>query len=222
VAPAAPSVPPLQSGDHLSREEFHRRYLEYPHLRAELVEGVVYVSSPVSAQHGEPHLGASGWLYVYRTHTSGVSAATDTTVFLPGDNEVQPDVCLYRLPPLGRVRYVSLKEGDETVTYLDGAPELVVEIAASSASYDLHSKKRVYERAGVEEYIAWLIFERRIVWFRLVDGRFVEVEPDASGVIESATFPGLRLDVGAMLAGDDAAVVAELERGLFLRDAAAS
>jgi len=37
----------LESGDHLTHEEFHRRYLERPDIKkAELVEGVVYVSSP--------------------------------------------------------------------------------------------------------------------------------------------------------------------------------
>jgi len=47
-------------------------------------------------------------------------------------------------------------------------------------------------------------------WFRLEDGGDGEVMPDARGVIESAVFPGLRLAVEKLLAGDDAGVIAAL------------
>lgn len=201
--------PPLESGDHLTRDEFHRRYLEHPEIRAELVEGVVFVSSPVSLQHAEPHSTAVTWIGTYRIRRPGLRSADNITLLLPTGDEVQPDVCLYRPPPLGRVRFVERREGKEKVSYLEGVPELVFEVAASSASYDLHSKKRAYERAGVPEYIVWQIYERGITWFRLVDGRYVEVQPDANGVIESAVFPGLRLAVAKLLAGDDAGVIAE-------------
>ena len=202
---------PLESGDHLTREEFHRRYLAQPDIRAELVEGVVYVSSPVGTEHSEPHSSAAGWLHAYRLRAPGVRVAIDGTVILPGDNEVQPDVCLYRLAPEGDVHLVRRREGRRTVTYLEGIPGVVFEVAASSASYDLHSKLRVYERAGVPEYIVWQVYDRRIRWFRLEDGRYRDVEPDARGVIESQVFPGLRLAVGKMLAGDDTGVLAALE-----------
>lgn len=51
-----------------------------------------------------------------------------------------------------------------------------------------------------------------IDWFRLVEGQYVRVEPDATGVIESDAFPGLQLNVPKMLADDLAGVLAELER----------
>jgi len=143
---AAPPVP-LESGDHLSRAEFHRRYLARPEIkRAELIEGVVYVSSPVGADHGLPHASVMGWLYVYKARTPGVALADNTTVFIGDDSEVQPDACLYREPPRGNVRVIMKERGTR---YLEGVPELIVEIAASSASYDLHSKLRLYERVGV-------------------------------------------------------------------------
>jgi Uma2 family endonuclease len=63
----------------------------------------------------------------------------------------------------------------------------------------------------VPEYVVWQMREQRIDWFRLQDGRYVRVEPDARGVIESAAFPGLRLAVPKLLAGDNAGVLAELE-----------
>lgn len=208
------SLPPLESGDHLTREEFHRRYLASPWIaRAELIDGVVIVSSPASASHGIPHGSAVGWLFVYKTQTPGVQLAVDTTVFLDADNEVQPDACLYWLPPRGTIRYVTRRENRQRLRYLEGVPEFVFEVAASSASYDLHSKKRVYERNGVAEYVVWLIVEQRLIWFHLDDGHYEEVQPDERGVIASAVFPGLRLNVPKLLAGDDAAVVAELHRG---------
>jgi Uma2 family endonuclease len=204
--------PPLESGDHLTREEFHRRYLAHPEIkRAELIDGVVFVSSPASNEHARPHGRAVGWLYTYQIRTPGTDLAVDGTVLLDSENEVQPDVCLYWLPPRGKVQLVTRSEGRQTVHYLQGVPDLVFEIAVSSASYDLHSKRRVYERNGVPEYIVWLIFEQRLVWFRLTEGRYVEVPPDARGMIESGVFPGLRLAVDKLLAGDDAGVAAALD-----------
>jgi Uma2 family endonuclease len=86
--------------------------------------------------------------------------------------------------------------------YVVGAPELVVEVAASSASYDLHDKMEAYRLAGVPAYVVWRTVDRMIDWFRLRDGEYVRVEPDEDGVIESEAFPGLRLDLPAMIAGD--------------------
>jgi Uma2 family endonuclease len=95
--------------------------------------------------------------------------------------------------------------------YLAGAPELVVEIAASSASYDLGAKMNVYRRSGVQEYVVWQILEGRIDWLRLVEGVYQPIAPNQGGIIESVVFPGLRLNVGAMLSGDLRAVMAALE-----------
>lgn len=196
---------PLESGDRLSRAEFHRRYSARPDLKkAELVEGVVYVASPVRISgHAEPNAIIVGWMVAYAARTPGVRVGTNGTVRIDADNEVQPDAFLAWKGPRGRA---AIDEDD----YLAGAPELVVEIAASSAAYDLHDKMRVYRRNGVEEYIVWQAYEGRIDWFRLQDGEYVTVPPDAAGVIESAMFPGLRLDVAKMLAGDLAGVLAAL------------
>ena len=98
--------------------------------------------------------------------------------------------------------------------YLKGAPELIAEIAASSASYDLHDKFHAYRRNGVREYLVWRTLDRRIDWFELVDGAYRPLQPDASGLVRSKVFPGLRLAIDAMLQGDLAAVLRELQRGL--------
>jgi Uma2 family endonuclease len=197
---------PLDSGDRLTRAEFHRRYLLRPDVtRAELIFGVVYVSpSPVSPAHGEPHGDCVTWLGVYAAQSSGVRMMDNVTTLLLEDSEVQPDAFLFHdPPPPGGAR-------DNGKGAIVGPPQLVVEIAVSSASYDLHDKKELYRRAGVEEYVVRRVLDGAIDWFRLVDGDYVRVEPDTRGVIESSAFPGLRLAVDTMLAGDLAGVLAEL------------
>jgi Uma2 family endonuclease len=199
-------MPPLESGDRLTRDEFHRRYCARPDIKkAELVQGVVYVPSPVRArQHGKPHFAICGWLYAFAARTPDIEFAADATVFLDADTEVQPDALLFRPRPDGGASY------DEQ-GYLHGAPDLVIEIAASSASYDLHDKLAAYERAGVPEYLAWRVLDRRIDWFHLRHGRYVPLEPDEQGIITSEIFPGLRLDVQALLNDDHAAVLRALD-----------
>jgi Uma2 family endonuclease len=200
-------VMPLASGDRLTRKEFHRRYCDNPQIkRAELISGVVYVASPMRFdQHDAPTVSVHGWLYTYRLGKSNVKIGGSATIYLLADTEVQPDAFLFYHPRSW--------EGGITISpdgYLDGAPELVVEIAASTASYDLHDKKEAYRRAGVREYLVWRVLDRAIDWFRLRHGEYVRLEPDEHGIIESEIFPGLRLDVAKMIAGDDEGVVATL------------
>ena len=57
------------------------------------------------------------------------------------------------------------------------------------------------------------MLDHAIDWFRLRGGRYVRLEPDAHGLIHSEVFPGLRLAVAKMLAGDSAGVIAELADG---------
>ena len=197
----------LEPGDHLTREEFHRRYLASPHIKkAELIEGVVYVPPPVRADlHGEPRAAIAGWLYAYKARNPAVHVPSDTTVYLDADDihdEVQPDACLWVDEPGGP----RLTERH----YLEGAPQLIIEVAASSASYDLYEKKEAYRRNGVQEYIVWRVLDRAIDWFELRDGAYVLREQGPDGIIESSRFPGLRLHVPSMLAGDAAGVLAAL------------
>ena len=206
MATVARELPVLESGDRLTREEFHRRYCERPDIKkAELVLGVVYVGSPLSTErHGEPHGLVNTWLGVFVVKTPGLRLTDNATVYLGPDSEVQPDACVFWDPPRGGSAH---RTADG---YLEGPPVLVVEVAASSASYDLHDKMEAYLRAGVPEYIVWQVVDGRIGWFQLRDGEYVTLEPDEHGVIESRVLPGLRLPVDAMLAGDTAAVLAAI------------
>jgi Uma2 family endonuclease len=191
----------LENGDVMSRQEFHRLYSECEDLeRVELIEGVVYMPSPIRFQgHAEEQLLMLDWLSSYASKHPGVRCSPPGSVFLDDQNEPEPDAMLFRMTP------DRLKDG-----YVNGPPELVVEIAASSKSKDLHQKKRAYERNGVLEYIVWRTEDEAIDWFELRDGKYAGREPDANGVIESRDFPGLRLAVKAMLTKDRAAVLAEL------------
>ncbi len=120
-------IPPLENGDRLSRDEFERRYLQMSGVKkAELVEGVVYMGSPVRLHHhGYPHALILGWLAAYHAATPDTQIADNTTVRLDLNNEPQPDALLRWEPGSSRV-----SEDD----YIEGPPELIVEIAASGQS----------------------------------------------------------------------------------------
>jgi Uma2 family endonuclease len=202
-----PSV--LESGDRLTRDEFHRRYCDRPDIRkAELVMGVVYVASPARIrQHGAPHGLLVGWLAAVVAQTPGLRLAVEGTVYLDEFSEVQPDACLFWDPPRAGSGHLN-EDG-----YFEGAPLVVAEVAASSASYDLHDKKEAYRRAGVPVYIVWRVLDGRVDWFELRGDQYVPLEPDEHGIITSAVLPSLRLLVPAMLAEDYAAVLAAVGLG---------
>jgi Uma2 family endonuclease len=208
---ASPSyIPPLESGDRLSRHEFERRYNAMPNVKkAELIEGVVYVASPLRFEpHAEPHGNLMGWLWSYKIVTAGVRLGDNPTVRLDLDNEPQPDAILLIDAACGGQSYLGA-DG-----YVESAPELVAEVAASSATKDLYDKKRAYRRNGIQEYIVWQVFESTVSWFSLQDGEYVALIPDAAGIIKSQVFPGLWLDVLALVTGDMPQVLAVLQQGL--------
>lgn len=208
--PTGIKIPPLENGDRLTRHEFERRYQGMRQVKkAELIEGVVYMPSPVRFQsHGQPHSYVIGWLALYVAATPGVDLADNTTVRLDLDNEPQPDALLRLETSAGGKSWISPDD------YIEGSPELIAEIAASSAAYDLHDKLKVYRRNGIQEYLVWQIYEQRLDWFSLREGEYGALDPDPSGVIHSKVFPGLCLAVQALLNRDLAKVLANLQVGL--------
>jgi len=210
TSPTPTKLPPLETGDHLSRAEFERRYEAMPHLKkAELIEGVVYVPAALRFKsHGKPHAQMMLWLSTYWLATPAVEVADAPTVRLDLDNEPQPDIVLLIDPAAGGQSRISADD------YIEGAPELIVEIAASSASIDLHTKKQVYRRNGVQEYLVWQSLENKLDWFWLNEGEYVALSPDADGMIRSRIFPGLWLDVGALCGGNMTQVMQGLQAGI--------
>ena len=212
-----PVIPPLENGDQLTRAEFERRYEAMPWLKkAELIEGVVYMGSPVHSEiHAQPHGLMVTLLGLYRLSTPGLVLDDNGTLRLDPDNEPQPDIMLRIDADKGGASYISADD------YVEGAPELIVEISASSASYDLREKRRVYRRNGVREYLVWQIYDGRLDWWALREGEYQPLQPDEAGVVKSEVFPGLWLDVPALLANDPAKTLATLQQGLASEEHAA-
>lgn len=207
---AAPHYPPLQSGDRLSRAEFERRYEAATDIKkAELIEGIVYVASPLRhRQHGKPHSRVMTWLGVYQTLTPGVDLSDAPTVRLDLDNEPQPDATLFIEAAAGGQTRISADD------YIEGPPELVVEIAASSAAIDRGAKKQAYRRNGVLEYVIWQSYDNQLEWFQLTEGEYQLLSPDPDGILRSRVFPGLWLAVDALLTNQMPRVLEVLQLGL--------
>jgi Uma2 family endonuclease len=201
------AILPLENGDRLSRCEFERRYEAMPQAKkAELVEGVVYMAAALRIKsHGQPHGDLVTWLGTYKAFTPPVVLGVEPTVRLDLENEPQPDAVL-----LVPGRQATIAEDD----YIEGAPELVVEVAASSVAIDLHDKKRAYRRNGVQEYIVWRTLDGAIDWFTLKNDDYVLQQPNEQGILRSSVFPGLWLAVPALLSGDMTTVLATLQAGL--------
>lgn len=209
-------IPPLEAGDHLDQPTFHERYKAMPPaFRAELIGGVVIVPSPLSPGHGFYHALVMGGLVNYWIATPGTRSGDNMTTILGETSEPQPDGALIIDPASGGQTGLS-EDG-----YLAGAPELIVEVASSSASIDLHAKRRDYERAGVLEYIVVVLRQRVIRWFVLQDGTYQDMSADADGIFRSRVFPGLWLHANALLQPDGATVMDVLRQGLATPEHAA-
>ncbi|MGL4608076.1 MAG: Uma2 family endonuclease [Trueperaceae bacterium] len=208
-----PKLLNLENGDRLTRAEFERRYKHRSEVKkAELVEGIVYMSSPVRAkQHGHPHTRLVTWLTLYENATPFTFTADNATVRLDLDNEPQPDILLL----------IEHEAGGQAIFdedgYITGAPELVVEIAASSASYDLHDKLKAYRRNGVKEYIIWRTEDQQLDWLVLNEGQYYPLRAEES-MYKSPNFPGLWLDSDALLQNDLSKVLEALQQGLASKD----
>ena len=206
----ATQIPLLQNGDRLTRIEFERRYDAMPHLKkAELINGVVYM--PAAAirfeQHGAPHFDLITWMGLYRTGTPGIRGGDNSSLRLDLLNEPQPDAFLLILKEFGGQARID-KEG-----YVTFGPELIGEVTASTASYDLHDKLKVYQRHRVQEYIVWRVVDQEIDWFRLQGQRYVPLVPNAA-VFRSQVLPGLWLHARALIEGDMVRVARVAQKGL--------
>ena len=167
------------------------------------------MTSPVHhLSHSKPHGLIMGWITTYCAATPGVDWGDNGTVRLDAENEVQPDALLRIEPAAGGHSRVTSDD------YIEGSPELIAEVAFSSASYDAHDKLKVYRRNGVQEYMVWRVQDAAVDWFELQEGVYAQLPLDERGIIHSRVFPGLSLHVDKLLDGDLAGVLAELQQGL--------
>ena len=209
MAKATSAILPLEAGDHLDQALFHEQYKAMPSgFRAELIGGIVIVPSPLSSEHGEYHALVMTWLGHYWIATPGTRTRDNATAILSNTSEPQPDAALIIDPAYGGQTGVS-DDG-----YATGPPELIVEIASSSASIDLHAKRRDYEQAGVLEYGVVVIRQGHVRWFTFQDGQYQDLAPDEDSIIQSTVFPGLWLHTTALLELDGLTVMQTLQQGM--------
>ncbi|MEO3707411.1 Uma2 family endonuclease [Trichormus azollae] len=112
-------------------------------------------------------------------YTPGIKLGIEPTIRLDQDNEAQPDGVL--------LIEVAL-EANSRITdddYIEGALELVAEIAASSATYDLYDTKKAYKRNRIQEYIVWQSLENQLDWSQLHDSKYISLQTDVDGIIIS-------------------------------------
>jgi hypothetical protein len=198
----------MKLGDQFTRREFERRYRETPDtFKAELIEGRVFVKEP-AAFLGMARFRFVGWTGRYAAATPCVLGGVNATIRLDMYNEPQPDAMLLIDPEYGGQAIISADD------YVERGPELTGEIFASSVSFDLHTKKAVYRRNGVREYIVWRVLDQAIDWFTLRSGDFEQLPLGPDGILRSEVFPGLWLDPAALLRGDMIRVIQVLDQGL--------
>jgi Uma2 family endonuclease len=203
--------PGLVTGERLTVDEFLRRWEELPDLKnAELIDGVVYVPSPVSLDHGSLDSRIIWWLSHYAHATPGCKGGSNSTWLMSG-SAPQPDAYLRILPSHGGQSRNERQFGA-------GAPELAVEISLTSTEIDFGPKLALYQRAGVREYITVEQFGRRMVWRALENGAYVALTLPPDGIVRSEVFPGLWLDVAAFWADDGAKMLAVLTAGIASED----
>jgi len=199
-------TPPLESGDVLDASEYWRRYCATQEkVKAERINRKVYIMSPLRAvHHGNPHFLLAQWIGHYAMYHPTLIGSDNATIRLNGDNDPQPDLCLLRVN--GQTHF-------DDDGFIVGAPEMIVEVAGSSASYDFSEKRDVYESAGVGEYLVFETIEGRIAWWQSKDGQFVDILPE--GVIyKSVLFPGLWLDADALRSASSVKLIQTLQKGI--------
>lgn len=205
-----PNIPPLQNGDCLSVAEFERRYENMPNLKkAELIDGVVYMASPVRwSVHAQQDSRIANWLGHYQIYTPGVELGGNATMKLEeSTSEPQPEAALRIEAECGG--QTRLVDG-----YVVGSPELAAEVSASTVSYDLNQKYRVFEKNGIREYIVWRVEDDEIDWFHLKRRKYQRLAKTKDGLFKSKVFPGLWLDPAAIIAGDMIKVLDVVQKGI--------
>jgi Uma2 family endonuclease len=204
-------MPPLATGMQMTREEFIRRWEQMPELKcAELIDGVVFVASPLGSDHGSLDFTVHTWLGMYVAETPGCDGGANSTWYML-NSAPQPDAWLRISPRAGG-------QSRDIKNFSYGAPELAVEVSDSTMGVDFGPKLALYQRAGVQEYISVRTYPPKVVWRVLSDGAYVEIAPEKDGVYRSRVFPGLWLDWKALYDGDAKKMLAVLRKGLRTKE----
>lgn len=201
-------ITPLREGDRLTREEFLRRWEAMPNLKfAELIDGIVYMPSPISIIHRDFHRSLSFWLGTYVVATPCCEGGSSGTWLMSKESAPLPDLDLCIRPESGGQSRV---EGD----YAAGAPEFIAEVSHTTIARDAGVKLQLYERSGVREYLIVRPKKKQAIWHELVDGKYREIAPSDDGILRSRVFPGLWLDTLALWSRDLPGLAAAVQRGV--------
>lgn len=208
--PPQPGVPPLVHGERMKQPEFQRCYEAYPEdVKFELIGGMVYMASPLRRAHGLYHPVLSGALWLYCSATPGVEVLDNATTILSEESEPQPDLELRILSEYGG------QSCETEEDYLQGPPELMVEVSHSTKVLDLRHKRNDYEKAGVVEYMVLLVEHQELRWWHFPTGRMIK--PDRRGIFRSQVYPGLWIHRRALLARDTKRLIEVVQQGLASR-----
>jgi hypothetical protein len=207
MIPSADMTFLLEPGDRMGLEEFLERWEQCPDLKfAELIDGVVYMPSPLSRPHSRFDGRAHSVVGHYALLSDVCEIFPNATWILRG-SAPQPDLAVALVPEYGGKMEAAPRE------LTTGLPELVIEVCRSSRSYDLGPKLALYERAGVPEYLAILVEERRFEWRILDQGRYRLMEA-SDGIFRSRILPGLWFDEPAFWRRDSRRLLAVVDEGL--------
>jgi hypothetical protein len=205
----------LVNGERMKQPEFHRRYEKYDEdEKWELIGGIVYhMASPLSLTHSD-YDGEVGFLLeTYRRATPGLQVLHNATAILDEDSEPQPDLGMRILPEYGGQSQTNPDD------YLQGAPELLVEIAHSRRNIAMHAKRDDYKRTGAIEYLVVCSEEQEVHWFHFLNDEMIR--PNRQGITRSRVFPGLWFDIAALLRLESARLMEVLQQGIASREHAA-
>src|SRR5437867_1956474 len=122
-----PIIVQLENGERKDQKTFHTWYETTPEgFKAELIQGEVFMPSPLRLPHSEHQAKVIFWSGYYEMDTPGTRVRDNATSIVDDESEPQPDAALVIDPEYGGQSRVT--EDD----YAAGPPELIVEVAASS------------------------------------------------------------------------------------------
>jgi len=192
----------FHNGDRMSLQEFFSVWEQIPNLkRAELIDGVVHLPSPVSYPHAAYQGLLAFWLGAYAAAVDdSFEVLTEGSLQIIG-NSPQPDIALHR-------------RSNPTPLYNQSTPLLIIEGTYTSRSIDLGPKLDLYRRAKVPESICVLLAEERVEWRVLEGETYRLLPPTPNGILQSHTQSGLWLDTTAIFPPDRKRLLATIQQGV--------
>ena len=161
------------------------------HLRRELIDGELIVTPVPRTRHQQVVAVLAARLFAYQEAQGGLVLPAPTDVLFANDTVLEPDVLFVARANLDRM-------GE---CFVDGAPDLVVEVSSPSTRHlELVRKRDVYERFGVPEYWFVDLEAERVEVYRLVGERFAPPALHVRGAtLQPPSVPGFGIAVAEVL-----------------------